>query len=124
VTRPLTSSTGVGEKRKLSAMDERPFAATMRPDQRTLAVTGSVDELAVDDFRWALHLCMSASDDPIVDLSDVDFFPSVAVGALIGALRRDRGGMTIVAREGSFAAKVLDVCGIPFGPPAPPSGDS
>ena len=33
---------------------------------------------------------MNASDDPIVDLSDVDFFPSVAVGALIGALKRDR----------------------------------
>jgi anti-anti-sigma regulatory factor len=94
-------------------MDERPFAATMRPDQRTLVVSGSVDELAVDDFRWALHLCMSASTDPVVDLSDVDFFPSFAVGALIGALRRDRG-MTVAAREGTFAAKVLDVCGIPY----------
>ena len=103
-------------------MDERPFAATMRPDQRTLAVSGSVDELSVDDFRWALHLCMSASDDPIVDLSDIDFFPSVAVGALIGALRRDRG-VTVVAREGTFAAKVLDVCGIPYGVPAPGSGE-
>jgi anti-anti-sigma regulatory factor len=104
-------------------MYERPFAATMRPDQRTLAVSGSVDELAVDDFRWALHLCMSASDNPIVDLSDVDFFPSVAVGALIGALRRDRG-VTVVARDGTFAAKVLDVCGIPYGAPTPVSGDS
>jgi|RhiMethySRZTD1v2_1073278.scaffolds.fasta_scaffold769462_2 anti-anti-sigma regulatory factor len=102
-------------------MEERSFAATMRPDQRTLAVSGSVDELAVDDFRWALHLCMSASDDPIVDLSDVDFFPSVAVGALIGALRRDRG-VTVVAREGTFAAKVLDVCGIPHEAPRQDAG--
>jgi anti-anti-sigma regulatory factor len=103
-------------------MDERPFAATMRPDQRTLAVSGSVDEVAVDDFRWALHLCMGASDDPIVDLSDVDFFPSVAVGALIGALKRDRG-VRVVARDGSFAAKVLDVCGIPFEQPRPSASD-
>jgi anti-anti-sigma regulatory factor len=101
-------------------MDERPFAATMRPDERTLVVSGSVDELAVDDFRWALHLCMSASTNPVVDLSDVDFFPSCAVGALIGALRRDRG-VTVVAIEGTFAAKVLDVCGIPYGVPAPDS---
>ena len=97
-------------------MDERPFAATMRHDERTLVVRGSVDELAVDDFRWALHLCMSASTDPIVDLSDVDFFPSFAVGALIGAMRRGRG-VTVVAREGTFAAKVLDVCGIPYEAP-------
>ena len=79
-------------------------------------MSGSVDELAVDDFRWALHLCVNTSTDPVVDLSDVDFFPSMAVGALIGALKRSRGALTVVAREGSFAAKVLGVCGIAFEP--------
>ena len=95
-------------------MEGRAFSAVMRPDQRTLAVNGSVDEVAVDDFRWALHLCVNTSSDPVVDLSDVDFFPSMAVGALIGALKRSRGALTVVAREGSFAAKVLGVCGIAF----------
>ncbi|HWM75463.1 MAG TPA: hypothetical protein VNQ53_17065 [Nocardioides sp.] len=104
-------------------MDERPFAAVMRPDRRTLAVSGSVDELAVDDFRWALHLCTNASSDAVVDLSDVDFFPSLAVGALIGTLKRNRDAVTVVARDGSFAAKVLQVCGIPFEPQAAGAGE-
>ncbi len=108
----------------MPAMDERPFAAVMDPDRRTLAVSGSVDELAVDDFRWALHLCTNAAEDPIVDLSDVDFFPSVAVGALIGALKRNPGAVTVVARQGSFAAKVLELCGIPFEPQAAGAGES
>jgi len=105
----------------MPAMDERPFAAVMGPDRRTLAVSGSVDELAVDDFRWALHVCTNAADEPVVDLSDVDFFPSVAVGALIGALKRNPGAVTVVARQGSFAAHVLELCGIPFDPQAAPT---
>ena len=96
-------------------MDERPFSAVTGPDGRTLAVSGAVDELALDDFRRALHLCMNGSSDAVVvDLSDVDFLPSMAVRVLAGAMNDDRVSVTAVARKGCIAAAVLSVCGVPF----------
>ncbi len=96
-------------------MDERPFSAVTGPDGRTLAVSGAVDELALDDFRRALHLCMNGSSDAVVvDLSDVDFLPCMAIGVLVGAIKHDWDSVTVVARDGCFAARVLALCGIPF----------
>ena len=96
-------------------MEERPFSAVMSADGRTLAVSGVIDELAVDDFRRELQRCMKASSDAVVvDLSDVDFLPSMAVGVLVGAMNDDRVSVTAVARKGCFAAAVLSVCGVPF----------
>ena len=96
-------------------MEERPFSAVTGPDGRTLAVSGVIDELAVDDFRHALHRCMNGSGYAVVvDLSDVDFLPSMAIGVLVGAMKDDRGSVTALARRGCFAARVLGLCGIPF----------
>ena len=96
-------------------MEERPFSAVMSADGRTLAVSGVIDELAVDDFRRELQRCMKGSSDAVVvDLSDVDFLPSMAVGVLVGAMNDDRVSVTAVARKGCFAAAVLSVCGVPF----------
>jgi anti-anti-sigma regulatory factor len=94
-------------------VDERPFGAALQPDG-TLLVSGSVDELSVDDFRAHLRQCLEASATPCVDLSDVDFLPSLAVGVLVGALQHDPPELTVVARKGCIAAKVLNVCGIEF----------
>src|SRR5688500_11970940 len=95
-------------------MEERPFSAVVGPDGRTLEISGSVDELAASEFRQALHAFIAATTDPVVDLSDVDFFPSMAIGVLVGACRPDWASVTIVAEKGCFAARVLKVCGIPF----------
>jgi len=95
-------------------MEERPFSAVMDPDGRTLQVSGSVDELSLDEFREALHACVNTTPDPVVNLSDVDFLPSMAIGVLVGVCRPDWDSVTVVARQGCFAAKVLEVCGIPF----------
>ena len=96
-------------------MEERPFSAVSGPDGRTLTVSGAIDELAVDDFRRELQRCMKGSSGAVVvDLSDVDFLPSMAVGVLAGAMNDDRVSVTAVARKGCFAAAVLSVCGVPF----------
>ncbi len=96
-------------------MEERPFSTVVGPDGRTLAVSGSVDELAVDDFSRALQQCVNGSSDAVVvDLSDVDFLPSMGIAVLVRAMKPDGGSVTIVARRGCFAARVLTLCCIPF----------
>ena len=96
-------------------MKRRPFSAVIRADGRTLVVSGVIDELAVDDFRRELQRCLNGSSDAVVvDLSDVDSLPSMAVGVLVGAMNDDRVSVTAVARKGCFAAAVLSVCGVPF----------
>jgi anti-anti-sigma factor len=95
-------------------MDVRPLSTVVRLGSQTLAVSGSIDELAVDEFRQVLHRFVAGTDHAVVDLSDVDFLPSMAIGALVGVMKQPQGSLTIVAREGCFAAKVLAICGIPF----------
>jgi anti-anti-sigma factor len=95
-------------------MSMPPFTTSTCADGRTLAVSGSIDELAVDDFRRALHDHVVGSADAVIDLSDVDFLPSMAIGALVGVLKRAPGKVTLAAREGSRAAKLLRICGLPF----------
>jgi anti-anti-sigma regulatory factor len=95
-------------------MDMPPFTTSKRGDGRTLAVSGSIEELAVDDFRRALHDHVVGSADAVIDLSDVDFLPSMAIGALVGVLKHAADKVTLVAREGSRSAKLLRICGLPF----------
>jgi len=76
------------------------FGAALQPDG-TLLLSGSVDELSVDDFREHLRQCLEASSTPGVDVSDVDFLPSLAVGVLVGALQHDPPVLTAVARKGA-----------------------
>ena len=95
-------------------MDITPFTTSKCGDGRTLAVSGCIDELAVDDFRRALHDHVVGSADAVIDLSDVDYLPSMAIGALVGALKHKRNQVTLVAREGSRSAKLLRICGLPF----------
>ena len=95
-------------------MHLRPFTTVELDDGRTLAVSGSIDEMVVDDFRWELQRHLVASRDAVIDLSDVDFLPSMAIGALVGALKHKRGRVTVVARHGSLAARLLTICGLPF----------
>jgi anti-anti-sigma factor len=91
-----------------------PFTTSKCGDGRTLAVSGSIDELAVDDFRRVLHDHVAGSADAVIDLSDVEFLPSMAIGALVGVLKHTPDTVTLVAREGSRAAKLLRICGLPF----------
>jgi len=97
-------------------MEERPFSVTSSPG--LLTVSGSVDEYAVLALRNALR---EHSDDHrnslAVDLSDADYLPSVAVSVLVTAMRavEENGGeLTLVAKDGSIAQRVLLVCALPY----------
>ncbi|MBB3041447.1 STAS domain-containing protein [Nocardioides sp. LMS-CY] len=99
-------------------MDEKPYAAAYDADQQVLFVAGSVDELAGPVFRedLAKHTGQHTAS-LVVDLSDVEFFPSLAVGVLAVAMRqcREAGAeIEVRAREGGIVARVLTICALPY----------
>ena len=97
-------------------MLERPFSSAYDPDAARLVLSGSVDELAAPVFRDALAAALSASPQGLeVDLSDVDYFPSVAVSVLVGVLGPSAPAPQpeLVAAPGTIAQRVLELCGLP-----------
>ncbi|HET9420784.1 MAG TPA: STAS domain-containing protein [Nocardioides sp.] len=98
-------------------MEERPLTFTVDSDTRTLYVSGEVDELSAVRLREALETNSNGfADDLVVDLSDVDFLPSMGVGVLAVASRTadERGSkIELVAVKGTIAQQVLNICGLP-----------
>jgi anti-anti-sigma factor len=101
-----------------AVVDDTPYAASFDPAAGLLSVTGSVDELSGPAFRSDLE---KATDhfarDATVDLTGVDFFPSLAVGVLAVALKNARNAghtLDVVAAPGSIVARVLTVSALPF----------
>ena len=98
-------------------MEERPLTFTVDSDTRTLYVSGEVDELSAVRLREALDTHSNGfADDLVVDLSDVDFLPSMGVGVLAVAARNaeERGSkFELVAGKGTIAQQVLNICGLP-----------
>lgn len=99
-------------------VEETPYAATYDSASDVLVVEGTVDELAGPTFREDLAKHSEQHTKPLtVDLSGVEFFPSVAVGVLAVAMRQSReadADITLLAREGSIVARVLTVCGLDY----------
>lgn len=84
----------------------------------TLVVRGAVDDYGIIALR---NLLAEHGGDLtgrlVVDLSEVDYLPSVAVGVLtraMGAMRRAGGELDLVARRGTVAQRVLMVCALPY----------
>ena len=107
-------------------MLERPFTSELDGD--TLVLHGSVEYDAVIELRnlIAEHSNEHASDLTI-DLSDVDYFPSVAVGVIAKALAaaHEKGSrLDLVAKPGSVPQRVLTICAIPFKESRPGSADA
>ena len=98
-------------------MEERPLTFSVDPDTRTLYVSGEVDELSAVALREALEKHSNGfADDLVVDLSEVDFLPSMGVGVLAVASRTaaERGStIELVAVKGTIAQQVLNICGLP-----------
>ncbi len=97
-------------------MLERPFTSEL--DGGTLVLHGSVEYDAVIELR---NLVAEHSEDHTkdltIDLSDVDYFPSVAVGVIAKALAaaHEKGTtLDLVAKPGSVPQRVLTICAIPF----------
>jgi anti-anti-sigma factor len=101
-----------------AVVEDTPYAAAHDTEAGLLTVSGSVDELSGPAFRADLEKATDQfSRDATVDLTGVDFFPSLAVGVLAVALKHARNaGLTldVVAAPGSIVARVLTVSALPF----------
>jgi anti-anti-sigma factor len=102
----------------LPNVEERPLTTTYSDATGTLLVSGSVDELSGVLLRDAIDKHSVSCTQPLsVDLTDVDFLPSLGVGVLAVAMRTaDENGTTIdlVAAPGTVAQQVLNICGLPY----------
>ena len=123
---------------------DRPYAARRDHDTHTLAVEGVLDEVSTPRFRDDLMAFVDeAAQSPhgqgdvlvSVELSEVEYLLSVAIAALAAAKRHadDVGAQVrFVAAAGSIAARILEICGLPYdladtgasgGPGGPGGGD-
>lgn len=93
-----------------------PTTSSFDADTAVLTVRGDIDETAGVALRDEITARTEQFTRPIrIDLSEVDYFPSLAVGVVARA--RSRAGQSgvvldLVAAEGSVAGRVLTVCGI------------
>ncbi len=105
-------------------MQERAYSSNFDAQTCHLSVEGAIDDLNVSVFGRDLDVAASSSwggvagsGRLVVDLSGVDYFPSVAVGALVAVMKQhrnlDRAVIDVVARAGTVAQRVLELCGIP-----------
>ncbi|GAA1998411.1 MULTISPECIES: STAS domain-containing protein [Nocardioides] len=97
-------------------MQERPFTSTL--DSGVLTVSGSIDEYAVMTLRnqIAAHSA-DYTGRVVIELSDVDYLPSVAIGVLAKAMsqaRRAGGSVELVARRDTLAQRMLTVVALPY----------
>ena len=99
------------------AVDPSSITVDLDETSGTLTVTGDLDEVVVGELRDALEKHTGGyTRSLVVDLSGVDYLPSVAVGVLAKAMRQaaDHGqGIELVAAEGTIAQRVLLVCALP-----------
>lgn len=96
-----------------AGMHERPFRADYSADDHSLTVSGSVDEMAADGLRSVVLAGIQLAPDRelIIDLTDVDFLPSLALGVLVGARKRGHR-VRLHADEGTVAFRVLTLTGL------------
>ena len=98
-------------------MEERPLTTTYDDASSTLLVSGSVDELSGVVLRDAIDKHSDGCTQPMsVNLTDVDFLPSLGIGVLAIAMRTAEEHGTridLVAAEGTIAQQVLSICGLP-----------
>lgn len=94
-------------------MHQQVFRAFHDVGSRVLVVSGSVDELAVDDFREALRAASEGSTRQLmINLDGVTFMPSMAVAVLMGALAAGPPGTKVSASPGTTARQVLELLGL------------
>ena len=99
-------------------MQERPLSLSFDSDARTLFVGGFIDELSGGALRDALRKYSGDySERLLVDLSDVDFLPSLGVGVLAVAIRTaadNNVALELATTDGTVSQQVLNICGLPY----------
>ena len=99
-------------------MEEREFSYEIDDEPARLVLHGDLDEGTTLQVRMLLNeVTEGLTRDLTVDLTDVDLLPSSAVGVLANA--KDTAGkqgaaLTFVAADGTIAARVLTICGLPY----------
>ena len=97
-------------------MTEQSFSYELLDDSGRLVLHGDLDEGATVQVRSLLSdLTDGLTKDLTVDLSDVDLFPSAAVGVIANAqdtARKQGATLALVAAEGTISARVLTICGL------------
>ena len=99
-------------------MTSPEFRYELDETRRLLVAHGDLDEPATFELRETLARATDQlSADLTIDLTDVDFLPSSAIGVLATAqtgARRNGAAITFVAAEGSVSQRVLTVCGLDY----------
>ncbi|MEA2493235.1 MAG: anti-sigma factor antagonist [Thermoleophilaceae bacterium] len=70
---------------------------------RVVAISGELDMAAAPAFEEKLLSCLAGEDPVILDLSDVGYMDSTAIGALISARKKanmTRGRFAVVVQPG------------------------
>jgi anti-anti-sigma factor len=98
-------------------MTPRAFSYELPEAGQTLILRGEVDEAAAVELRDLLRpITAELVGELRIDLTDVDFLPSVAIGVLAaaqGAAAKRDASIVFVATKGSIAQRVLTICGLP-----------
>jgi anti-anti-sigma factor len=83
-----------------------------------LALHGELDEVASVELREVLtKVTDEFSKDLAIDLENVTFMPSPAIGVLASSrekARRNGAKVTFVAPAGTIAARLLTICGLDY----------
>jgi len=95
---------------------QQSYASSFDENAQVLAVRGDIDEAGGITLREEISKYSQEFERGItVNLTDVDYCPSLAVGVLATARRRaEEAGVELglVAAEGSIAQRVLTICGL------------
>jgi anti-sigma B factor antagonist len=82
---------------------------------RVVAVTGEVDMSAAPAFERALFQAVAGDEPTILDLSEVTFMDSTAIGALLTVRRQAElkpGRFAVVCEPGSEIERTLEYMGL------------
>jgi anti-anti-sigma factor len=96
----------------------RPFRYDLDRDHGVLALHGELDEPGSSELRDAIAEGTDGLTGSLaIDLSDVSFLPSPAIGVLAtsqSGARNNGARITLVAPEGSVAARLLTICALDY----------
>ena len=99
-------------------MTSPAFRYDIDESRALLVAHGDLDEAATMELRNSiLEATEQLSADLTIELSDVDFLPSSAIGVLAtsqAGARRNGSTITFVAADGTVAQRVLRVCGLDY----------
>jgi anti-anti-sigma factor len=103
---------------------EAEFRYDLDRERAVLTLAGELDEVATVQLREQLTLDTGGfSSGLAIDLTEVTFMPSPAIGVLASSVekaRRNGATITLVAPEGTIAGRLLTICALDHQTTLPP----